>query len=69
MTDLELKKLQKRQKIVFILMMSLTFLTAIWFIKINIFVSILLTIAGIIGFLQEKLHKQMLKELEEEENK
>ena len=67
MTDLELKKIQKRQKLGFILMMSLTFLTAIWFIKINVFVSILLTITGIIGFLQEKLHQKMLEELEKED--
>ena len=67
MTDLELKKLQKRQKIIFILMMSLIFLAAILFIKINNFVSIILTIAAIIGFLQEKLHKQMLEKLKKED--
>ena len=67
MTDLELKKLQKRQKIIFILMMSLIFLAAILFIRINIFVSILLIIAGIIGFLQEKSHQKMLEELEKED--
>jgi len=67
MTDLELKKLQKRQKIIFILMISLILLAAILFIRINIFVSILLIIAGIIGFLQEKSHQKMLEELEKED--
>jgi len=64
MTNLELKKLEKRQKLGFIFLLILIFLGVVVFINTNIYISIgCLIVAAIVAYI-ENLNKKMIKELE-----
>jgi len=64
MTNLELKKIEKRQKLGFIVLLTLIFLGAVLFINTNIYISIgCLIVAAIVAYI-ENLNKKMIKELE-----
>jgi len=64
MTDLELRKLEKRQKLGFIFLSVLIFLGAVLFAKTNIYIAIGLFLVGIGLIYIENLNKKMIKELE-----
>ena len=65
MKDLELKKLAKRQRISFIILLTLIILSAIFFLKINFYISISFLAIGVGVVYIEVLNKKMMKELEE----
>ena len=66
MKDLELKKLEKRQRISFIILLILIFLGAVLFVKTNIYIAIGLFFVGMGLIYTENLNKKMMKMLEED---
>jgi len=65
MINLELKKLEKRQKISFIALLILIILSAVFSLNINFYISICFLVIGICIVYIEVLNKKMIKKLEE----
>ena len=65
MKDLERKKLEKRQRISFIILLVLIILSAIFFLNINFYISISFLAIGVCVVYIESLNRKMMKELEE----
>jgi len=65
MINLELKKLEKRQKISFIALLILIILSAVFSLNINFYISICFLAIGVGVVYIEYLNRKIMKELEE----